>query len=434
MYLTLRHRTWWAFHDIPPSLKEAMGGRKRLSKSLGTSDKREAKRRAQTLWILDWSKRIDEARKGSPSHIERDASFYRDLLRGAESEEERQAVLDQITDTATDRYQESLAKRGFKDEREVPDNVTIPELQESQRFVGIATGTLTPFLDHVSDWLVSLDNNEKTKDLKRTTITQFAKAFPYVQEVTRRKVQRWFEERAKLPTPRGTLPTTATLSRQRSELRSYWQYLHSLELVPDDDSSFDKLRIRGADSTDRKEFTPEEIAGLLKLAHEKGDEKLAQVIMLGMYTGARIESLCALRLSQIDLQRGAIRIEEDKTAAGKREVPIHSKLRPLLEKLATGKAEADYLLGYIPGNKYDSRSYTIGKRFGRLKSEVEFSSSYVFHSIRKTVATMLDNAGVPEGVAADILGHEKQTMTYGLYSGGTSLERKQKAIESLRYP
>src|SRR6056297_3267482 len=173
MYLTLRHRTWWAFHDIPPSLREAMGGRKRLSKSLQTPDRREAQRRAQSLWVLNWSKRIDEARKGSPGYIERDASFYRDLLRGAESEEGRQAVLSQIEDTASERYHEGLARRGVKDEREVPEH------KESQRFVGVATGKLTPFLDHVSDWLDSLDNNEKTKDLKRTTVTQFSEAFPY---------------------------------------------------------------------------------------------------------------------------------------------------------------------------------------------------------------------------------------------------------------
>lgn len=38
-----------------------------------------------------------------------------------------------------------------------------------------------------------------------------------------------------------------------------------------------------------------------------------------------------------------------------------------------------------------------------------------------------------EGVAADILGYEKQTMTYGLYSGGTPLANKAKAIECLAY-
>jgi hypothetical protein len=45
----------------------------------------------------------------------------------------------------------------------------------------------------------------------------------------------------------------------------------------------------------------------------------------------------------------------------------------------------------------------------------------------------LKAAGVPEGVSADISGHEKATMTYGLYSGGASLKTKRDAIEKLNY-
>jgi hypothetical protein len=44
--------------------------------------------------------------------------------------------------------------------------------------------------------------------------------------------------------------------------------------------------------------------------------------------------------------------------------------------------------------------------------------AHVFHSISKTVVTLLENAGVSENVAADIVGHEKPRITYGLYSGG----------------
>jgi hypothetical protein len=36
-------------------------------------------------------------------------------------------------------------------------------------------------------------------------------------------------------------------------------------------------------------------------------------------------------------------------------------------------------------------------------------------------------------VAADILGHEKKTMTYGLCSKGASMKVKKEAIEKLRY-
>jgi hypothetical protein len=41
---------------------------------------------------------------------------------------------------------------------------------------------------------------------------------------------------------------------------------------------------------------------------------------------------------------------------------------------------------------------------------------------------------VPEGVAADILGHEKKTLSYGLYSICSSMHRKIEAIEKLAYP
>ena len=51
---------------------------------------------------------------------------------------------------------------------------------------------------------------------------------------------------------------------------------------------------------------------------------------------------------------------------------------------------------------------------------------HVFHSIRKTAANVFEQAAVPEGVTADIIGYEKQAMTYGLYSGGTSVKQRQR--------
>ncbi len=75
-----------------------------------------------------------------------------------------------------------------------------------------------------------------------------------------------------------------------------------------------------------------------------------------------------------------------------------------------------------------------GKRFEHLKAGLGFSPTHVFHSIRKTVVTILENTGVPENVVADIVGHEKPTMTYGLYSGGATLETKRKALAKLCYP
>jgi integrase len=80
------------------------------------------------------------------------------------------------------------------------------------------------------------------------------------------------------------------------------------------------------------------------------------------------------------------------------------------------------------------RSAVIGKRFGRLEAEMDLGPEHVFHSIRKTVATLLEDAQCPEGIAADILGHDEPTMTHGLYSGGSSMATRREWIEkAIRY-
>ena len=92
-----------------------------------------------------------------------------------------------------------------------------------------------------------------------------------------------------------------------------------------------------------------------------------------------------------------------------------------------------YLFPELTENKYGDRSNAIGKRFGHLKKKLGHGSGFVFHSIRKTFTTELERAGVAENIAADIVGHEKQTMTYGLYSGGASIEQKRDAVEKVSF-
>jgi hypothetical protein len=69
-----------------------------------------------------------------------------------------------------------------------------------------------------------------------------------------------------------------------------------------------------------------------------------------------------------------------------------------------------------------------------MKEKLGFTTrQYGFHSIRKTFTTLLENAGVGENITADIIGHEKPRITYGLYSGGSTLETMREAIEKIRY-
>ncbi|WP_124112086.1 tyrosine-type recombinase/integrase [Palleronia sp. THAF1] len=128
----------------------------------------------------------------------------------------------------------------------------------------------------------------------------------------------------------------------------------------------------------------------------------------------------------------SITYRESKTPAGNRIIPIHNELKSTISRLLESQND-DFLLSGLVATKHGTRSDAIGKRFGRLKIDQGHGPSKVFHSIRKTVATLLEQAGVPENISADILGHQKNTMTYGLYSGGTNLNSRLEAINLISY-
>jgi integrase len=266
--------------------------------------------------------------------------------------------------------------------------------------------------------------------MKRSSIKVFASAFPYVEDVHRKDVQKWINQRLK----DGS--RVATVRRHLSEMRGYWAYLISLQIVEEDVLPLEKLTFpkegSGGDE-ERQLFAPEDVVKMHKAAIEGEDQSLADLIELGMWTGARNESLCGLRVTDVDMKRWSFRVVDDKSAAGRRVVPIHSKLKKTMTRLVQDSSNG-YVLSGLTVNKYGDRSNAVGKRFGSLKKRMGFSKAHVFHSIRKTIATLLENANVPENVAADFIGHDKPTMTYGLYSGGASLETKRKALERIKYP
>jgi hypothetical protein len=80
------------------------------------------------------------------------------------------------------------------------------------------------------------------------------------------------------------------------------------------------------------------------------------------------------------------------------------------------------------------RSSAMSKNFGRLKTRLGYWQNQVFHSFRHTDMKMFEQADVHENIAMDIVGHEKPNLTFGHYSGGTSMEQRYEAIrEGLKY-
>jgi integrase len=228
-----------------------------------------------------------------------------------------------------------------------------------------------------------------------------------------------------------------TINGLKVQAQAFWTYLVEHEIVQRDPNLFAVAKLAVPKSAMKEvtilPFTPDEVLAFLQSPEAKADEQLSLLITLGMYTGARIEELAMLKKTDLDLKQEIIHFRGTKTKAADRQVPIHPALIPVLSTTEQDTSD-DYV---IPGLNIDARGErgkALGKRFGRLKTAMGFKGrEKVFHSIRKTVSTLLEQAEVLEGVAADILGHEKQTMTYGLYSGGSSLKQKREAINKLKY-
>ncbi|WP_085724687.1 tyrosine-type recombinase/integrase [Pseudomonas sp. R37(2017)] len=184
-------------------------------------------------------------------------------------------------------------------------------------------------------------------------------------------------------------------------------------------------------------FTRKEIEDLYKTAREGGKDDLANLIIFGAYTGARIEEIG--RIEPVDTifdqhnEPIGFHIPKAKSVAGVRDIPLHASLVPLYKSLCSQAPANDGYLFKGGNNKYGIRLDRLGKQFGRLKTKAEFSKLHVFHSIRKTTTTELHRAGVGLEVLPYIVGHENKSFTLSVYSGGCSFEQKQEAIQLLHF-
>lgn len=408
-HIEQRRLTWYAILNVPPDVQRKVG-RKRFLQSLKTRDRKVAERRAKPV-VAEWQHQIATAR-GEEAATD-DPAYWRSALRRAATDEERDSILEQIELEAWDIGAINV------------DNIGDPPSSdpEAREFYAQATGARVPTAEHLDEWIGSLQVKDKTAKMRRSTIQRLATKFPMLNDISRKEVRRWATEMLTELKP-------ATVQRAMTDCRSYWRYLATIEAVPEDVMPFDRLGLK-VKYTSWLPFDPTDMVKLLNGAIEREDGQLADLIRLAMYSGARREELCGLRIEHV--KEGHFEIVDAKTEAGIRQVPIHRELAQTIARLVDESTDG-YVLSGLAVNKYGNRGDVLGKRFTRLKRARGFGERHVFHSIRGTVITMLERAGVPEGTVQDLVGHERSTLTGSTYSGKSTLEMRAEALENLVYP
>ncbi|MDX2485262.1 MAG: site-specific integrase [Pseudodonghicola sp.] len=167
-------------------------------------------------------------------------------------------------------------------------------------------------------------------------------------------------------------------------------------------------------------------------------------LLIGMFSGARLNEICQLQLSDIQQEDGIwffnLMDEGDsnkrfKSDAAIRKVPLHSELvrLGLLDFHATLKQR---------GEKRMFPDYThcvkngYGRSLGRwfnatLTPALGIKSKHhVFHGLRHTMVSRLAQAGIEEPIYQSIVGHERQGVTQQVYNRqGYTLRQLKTAID-----
>jgi integrase len=420
-HLERRHRTWYAVLVIPEDARHRLG-KSKFFKSTQTSDRYRAEMIAAG-YVSTWKKLIEDARFQTDDTLIDEALELSHELKKANGDPFLRELVWEIIDEQT----EEMAQKST--------------ISQARAFKEIATGKLTITLSMHSQWLAYQQKKglaTKTIDQISSDLDLFYKTFPTIQSITTVNAEAWIEHEK---STRKLTP--ASFTRVVGSFRNFLAFLKAHNHIPR--STPDPFHIPDEYKTTKGNrnktlnkvqswipFTPEELIRIHDESKKLKSPTLSNLIVIAAYSGARIEELCSLKPEHIDLKAKTFSIVESKTEASTRLVPIHSKVLPLITKMIDESTDG-YLVSGMTPNKYGARSDALGKTFGRLKTKMGFGPQHVFHSIRKTTVTALENNGIPENVCADIVGHKKPNMTFGLYSGGTTIEVKRKAIQKITF-
>ena len=220
-----------------------------------------------------------------------------------------------------------------------------------------------------------------------------------------------------------------TLSNITSDVGSLFRWAEARGYI--DQNPFYNLQLPKSKKNvqGRRPWSNEEIIRFLQYDKIELNDFGASAIAL--YSGMRLGEICELKKS--DISEDCFHIHKGKTSAASRVVPINSVLKTVINKLFE-KSKDGYLITDIsPGGDDNKRSWNFQKRLGRIRKDIKLPKGVVFHSLRNTFTTRMENLGIPRNHISQILGHEDGNMALDVYSGGLAIDPLRESINKLTY-
>lgn len=166
-------------------------------------------------------------------------------------------------------------------------------------------------------------------------------------------------------------------------------------------------------------------------------------IIISLYSGLRIGELLALKWSDVDLEKGVIKVTKScrdcwkegryykindtaKTAHSVRSVPLPRQITSYLKKIKK-QSKSDYVIAGRGEHGAEIRTYQ--RSFGVLLKNLGIPLRG-FHSLRHTFATRALEIGMDVKTLSELLGHSSPTVTLNRYAH-SMLEYKTEMMNKL---
>lgn len=287
-----------------------------------------------------------------------------------------------------------------------------------------------------------------------------------ISEIGEEQALTYFETMQKLPPNLNKMPAyrgktiaeiialnpapmaTRTINKSLERISSLFKFA---TLKPKYDLRYNPFSGRSLDESDsqqREPFTNDELARLFGAAeHAQRQYTTAYsywLPLMGLLTGARLNEICQLHLSDFEVVGGIdcinIKDAEDgqrlKNKSAKRLVPIHDKLIEVGLMRYVDRLRSQGHDRLFPTLKLTDEGYgkMPSRWFGRFKDRcgIKEKQTKVFHSFRHTFISSLLDIDVPENAIAPIVGHEGKLVTSRVYWNVKDAAKRKPTVEKFQ--
>lgn len=238
------------------------------------------------------------------------------------------------------------------------------------------------------------------------------KADKEIGEITREELESFRDDMATRLAPK-------TVNHHVKVLKMLFRDARDRALLADDPTEFVKT-VKSKKVLERRPFSMDEIRAVLVHCNEEW----RCMVLFGLYTGQRLGDIARFQWKNVDLKKKSISLVTSKT--GKElNIPLPTDLHnhlmslpspitpnqpihPSAFAIVTEQGKTGHLSNQFGSilAKAGLRKITTHKTTGKGRSAKRETNGLSFHSLRRSTATYLHEAGVPQSVAMALIGHD----------------------------